>query len=199
MPHALAIIFAQNAPVPGLPAWDIKTYAAVGGGALFVLIVLVLLLRRKAPHDPERGLSEDLGTYPPAPSAGQSRLLVQGVPMRLRLVVIAPMGKKAFAKDGDVEPVLDDVVPGMGDVAAIDKPRVRIWPPQLSVPGFAPMFWRLTKRPANQAGNWVLVAGAAKASGQPILLGLALWSDKPTKKGQITLEPNQWTEAMRVG
>jgi hypothetical protein len=75
---------------------------------------------------------------------------------------------------------------------------VRIWPPQLSVPGFPPTFYRKTVRPSSQQLNWVLVAGAAKAEGQPILLGLALWSEKPTKKDQLVLEPNAWSEALRV-
>lgn len=191
----LSMLLAQGLPnVDG----ELKKYGIFAGGGVAVVFVLFLLFRGKKKHDPERGLAENLAEYPPPPKPGKHRLLVQGNPMRLRLVVVAPVGKKPFAKDGDIEPVLDEVVPGLGDVAAVDKPRVRVWPPQLSVPGFPPTFWRLTERPAKQAGNWVLLSGAARANGQPILLGLALWTDKPTKKNQLVLEPNQWSEALRV-
>lgn len=188
-------LFAQGMPIS---MEDMKKYAIYGVAGLGGLVLLFLLFRGKKKHDPEGGLAEDLSEYPPPPKASSQRLLVQGQPMRLRLVVIAPVGKKPFAKDGNVEPVLDDVVPGLGDVAAADKARIRVWPPQLSAPGFPPTFWRLTERPAKQANNWVLVAGSAKANGQPILLGLALWTDKPTKKGQLVLQPNDWSEALRV-
>lgn len=191
-------LFADVLPGPQLPSpSDLKLYGGIGGGALAV-VFLFLIFRRKKKHDPEAGLAEDLGEYPPPPRPGKRRLLVQGSPMRLRLVVVAPVGKKDFAKGGDVEPILDEVVPGLADIAEVDKPRVRVWPAQLTVPGFPPSFWRLTEKPSGQAGNWVLVAGAARANGQPVLLGLALWTDKPTKKGQLVLEPNQWSEALRV-
>src|SRR5262245_49649290 len=159
------MILAQMPEAP-LPEGDLKKYAAIAGGAVVVLFVLFLLFRQKKKHDPEAGLAENLAQYPPAPKAGRQRLLVQGSPMRLRLVVIAPVGKKAFAKDGNVEPVLEDVVPGLGEVALVDKPRVRVWPTQLSIEGFPPTFWRKTQRPDNQANNWVLVAGEARAEGQ---------------------------------
>lgn len=189
-------MFADVGPRLPLPG-DPKIYGVVGGGALAV-VFFFLVFRGKKKHDPEAGLAEDLGEYPPPPRAGKHRLLVQGSPMRLRLVVVAPVGKKDFAKGGDVEPILDEVVPGLAEIAEADKPRVRVWPAQLTVPGFPPSFWRLTEKPSGQAGNWVLVAGAARANGQPVLLGLALWTDKPTKKGQLVLEPNQWSEALRV-
>jgi hypothetical protein len=180
---------------------DLKKYGMIAGAVLLGFLVLGIffnLVFRRKKHDPERDLDENLAAYPAPPKAGKRRLLLQGNPVRLRLVVIAPVGKKPFAKDGDVEPVLDDVIPGLGDIAAVDKPRVRIWPPQLSVPGFPPTFYRKTERPPSQQYNWVLVSGSARAEGQLVLLGLALWSDKPTKKTQLVLEPNEWSEALRV-
>jgi hypothetical protein len=83
-------------------------------------------------------------------------------------------------------------------VAEVDRPRVRIWPPQMSIPGFPPTFWRKTEKPPSQDNNWILVAGEARAEGHPILLGLALWTDKPLKKNQIVLKPNEWSDQLRV-
>ena len=71
-------------------------WIVLGVGALVVLLVLVLLLRAlgggKKSGGSERGLEENLATYPPPPgSPGPRRLLVEGEPMRLRLVVVAPV------------------------------------------------------------------------------------------------------------
>jgi hypothetical protein len=91
-------------------------------------------------------------------------------PARLRLVVVAPVGRKVLSAD-QVEGVLEQVLRELGAAAAGDKPRVRVWPPQLSSAGFAPTFFRLTHRPdpAGKPSRWVLLAGPARAGGQPIL------------------------------
>src|SRR5262249_22619855 len=93
-------LLADVRPEPPIPTGgDLVKYVGIGCGVLAVLFMLMLMFRRKKKHDPEGGLGEDLGEYPPPPKAGKRRLLVQGNPMRLRLVVVAPVGKKEFAKD----------------------------------------------------------------------------------------------------
>jgi hypothetical protein len=193
-------LFADVAPpVPGLdnPAlW-------IGGGAALVLalFVCVVFLRRgkKKPHrNPEAGLAEDLATYPPAPPThGEYTLRVMNLPARIRLVVVAPVGKKPIE---DPEGLLDQVLYGLGAAARQDKPRVKIWPPQLSSEGFAPTFFRLTRKPepAGKPSGWVLLAGPARAGAQPILLGLALYSETPNQLGLMTMRELQWNEVMRV-
>jgi hypothetical protein len=44
----------------------------------------------------------------------------------------------------------------------------------------------------------VRVAGQARVGSQPVLLGLALYADDPTRLDQVVLQPNDWTEALRV-
>ena len=68
-----------------VPPDDLKKYALIGGGVVAVVLVFVIFRPRKK-HDPEGGLAENLAKYPPPPKAGRRRLLVQGHPMRLRLV-----------------------------------------------------------------------------------------------------------------
>ena len=47
-------------------------------------------------------------------------------------MVVAPVGKKHI-DSGDVEALLNQMVRGTGDaIAHQDRPRVRIWPAQLS-------------------------------------------------------------------
>src|SRR5205809_621715 len=107
---------AVDLPGLGLPPGAPMRYAIIAGGVVGGFLLLGLLFRgKKKPHDPEQGLIENLAVYPAPPKAGRRRLLLQGNPVRLRLVVIAPVGKRTFAAAGQVEPVLDDVVPGLGD------------------------------------------------------------------------------------
>src|SRR5205823_1043563 len=117
---------------------------------------------------PESGLAEDLASYPPPPKAGDYRVTVMTQPGRLRLVVLAPVGKKAL---GPPETVLEEVVRHLGEAAVDDKPRIRTWPAQLSKQGFAPTFFRVTKRPDadGKPSRWVLLAGPARAGATPAL------------------------------
>jgi hypothetical protein len=178
----------------------------LGGAALLVLLVLVflvgrLLRRRPAAADPEGGLREDLAGYPPAPAnPGPRRLLVEGYPARVRLVVIAPVGKQAHIEGVHAEPLLEHVLRGLGGVAQHDRPRVRAWPAQLSHQGFAVKFHRLTVKPEpdGRPSHWALLAGRAKVGQHFILLGLAVWTDEPTALGRLSLEPDQWLTVLRV-
>ncbi len=178
---------------------DLLLYGgAVGGVLIFVMLVVVVLRKGKKKPDPEAGLVEDLSTYPPAPRGPRHyELRVLNQPVRLRLVVVAPVGKKQVGK---VDSVLEQVFRGLGEVSIDDKPRIRVWPPQLSLKGFAPTFFRLTHRPEPEGkpSRWVLLAGPARAGGTPVLLGLACQTDSPCQLGLVTLDELQWGEVLRV-
>lgn len=177
----------------------------IGGTLLILLLVAFLVLRRllgkkQTTGGSERLLREDLAEYPPAPAAGPRRLAVEGQPARMRLVVVAALGQQAGVSASEVERFLDQVLPGLGDVARQDKPRVKVWPPQLSHRGFAPTFHRVVTRPERDGADsrWVLVAGQAKVGKFPVLLGLALQADDANSLGRLTVEPHQWAEVLRV-
>src|SRR5215831_18269286 len=107
------------APVAALPAW-VQVAIALGTVLVGTLVLLALLLvlirilfgRRKAtPKAPD--LEEDLGTYPPLKaSGGDRRLVVEGVPVRLRLVVLAPAGSQGEVDEANIEVTLERIVPG---------------------------------------------------------------------------------------
>ena len=178
-------------------------YGGIAGGVLIVLLILFALLRRggKKPVDQESGLEEDLSQYPPPPGKpGPRRLTVHGRPVRLRLVVLAPVGKRKIAEGGAVEALLDQVLRGLGPAAQQDRPRVRVWPPQLSVQGFAPTFFRRTKCPdkTGKPSHWLMAAGPARAGGTPVLLGLALWADDKGAMEQTILSETEWDAALQI-
>lgn len=184
------------------PPWPL----ALLGLAVLVLLALVVVLRRALrrrpqPPDPEAGLREDLAAYPPAPPGPlPRRLLVQDHPARLRLVVVAPIGKEARLDAANVEPLLEHVLHNLGSLARQDRPRVRVWPAQLSHHGFAVMFQRLTTRPdpEDAPSHWTLLAGRARVGQHFLLLGLAVWTEEPTTLGRLTLEPDRWPTVLRV-
>ncbi|MBY0229500.1 MAG: hypothetical protein K2W96_09495 [Gemmataceae bacterium] len=185
------------AAMPSLPIpQHYLLYGGIGAGVVFVLF-LVVLFRGKPRHDPDAGLDETLGSFPAPPPPGDRVLKVMGHPVRLRLVVVAPTGKKTVGK---VDAVLEQVLRGLGEAAIDDKPRVRIWPAQLSNAGFAPAFFRHTRRPEPEGApsRWILLAGPARAGGVPVLLGLAVLADRPSKAGSMPMTETSWGEVLSV-
>jgi hypothetical protein len=172
--------------------------------AIGVAIVVLGRVFRRAPARPDlqSGLRENLAEYPPPPAlGGPRRLTVQGVPGRLRLVVLAPVGQSAAPiEPSAAESILDGVLHGLGAVARADKPRVRVWPPQLSNQGFAPTFHRVVSKPdpEGKPSRWVLLAGPVKTAQRPVLLGLAVWADEETQIGRVNVEPNKWPDHIRA-
>ena len=182
----------------------------LGMAALIVLLlvwgildrVLRRLFRRKlTPGDWAKELDEELASYPPLVRPAESkRMTIYHLPVRLRLVVVAPAGSETRVDVENVNALLDQLVPGLGTIAANDLPRVRAWPPQLSQQGFAISFQRHTRRPEPEGApsHWLLVAGRAQVGRQTILLGLALWLDQPTALNPVVLEPHQWLDVVRI-
>jgi hypothetical protein len=181
---------------PLLIAGAVIAVVAIG---LIALGLLFILGRRQQAVDSDEGLGEDLSVYPPAPQAGSHRLKFEGQFVRIRLVVLASARNVELTADM-AEPLLQSVVFGLGDVARADKPRIRIWPPQLSHAGFVPKFFRYVRKPEPEGkpSPWILVAGQAKAGNKPILVGLALALAEPSTRGNVHLDANEWDYKLRI-
>jgi hypothetical protein len=159
-----------------------------------------LVVRSFKPAAPPPVLDEDLGSYPPCENLPDvRRLTVEGVPARLRLVVVAPLGKGDQVSENQVEELLNQVLWGLGGLLAQDRPRIRIWPPQLSIHGFPAMFQRNLKKPEadDQSSHWVLVAGSTPPRPRSALLGLALYTDVATNIGRLNMEARDWANALQ--
>jgi hypothetical protein len=179
-------------------------------GLILLLIVLAiitalwrLVFRRKkaVPPEPLDKLVEDLSKYrPPAGPPGLRRLLVEGVPARLCLVVLAPVGKDSRVDPDAAEMLLEHVIHGLGAVFKHDRPPVRIWPAQLSNEGFAVIFQRLIKKPEPEGkkSHWTMVAGRNPPGKVPILVGLCLYTDEPTTLGRLNVKSDRWGDVLRV-
>ncbi len=175
--------------------------ASVGLVILAVAVKMIRgLFRRPPPAETKSNLSEVLADYPPAPAAaGELRLQVEKSSARLRLVVLAPVGEQSVSVN-EAEDLLDQLVPQLGDIARQDRPRVKIWPKQLSASGFAQQLHTKIEIPeaAGELSRWVVVAGRAKIDGRALMIGLALQTNKPTPIGHKTVDAHEWTTLIRV-
>jgi hypothetical protein len=161
----------------------------------------LLFTRRRKERDWDEGQREDLEECPmPVQPPGESALSVYHVPVRVRLVVVAPLGKDLEIGPGEVPELLNRVFPELGRVISREEPRILVWPPQLSDLGFISAFHRrmVKPEPDGQSSHWILVAGRAPVGKQTLLLGLALWSEQRNTIGRLTLEPRQWLEVLRL-
>jgi hypothetical protein len=178
--------------------------------ALLVLLALGHLVRRlgralfrrpgrAVDHDKPLRLELDECPLPVRPP-GARALRAYHLPVRLRLVVVAPGGRDVEVDATAVEGLLERLVPGLGAVAAHDRPLVRVWPAQLSQQGFVNAFHRCTvkREREGEPSRWVLLAGRTVLLRQPILLGLGLWADEPNTFGRINLGPHQWLDVLRL-
>jgi hypothetical protein len=188
-----------------IPAWTV-----VAGVGLLLLLVLLLLVRKlwralfgrtPEPTAWDRELDINLDECPlPIRPEGERRLTVYHQPARLRLVVVAPVGREGNIDATAVEKLLDRVVPGLGAAAQNDRPRVRVWPAQMSHHGFTAAFHRHTRKAAGrgEASRWVLLAGRAQAGRQAVMVGLGLWADEPNTLDRVNLEQHQWLDVLRL-
>jgi hypothetical protein len=180
----------------------------VGMGVLIVLLIVLLaiyrfLIPKPPPKGPaqEKGVGiEDLAELASPPPQGSLVLTVEGAPVRLRLVVVAPVAKSHHFGEEVVPDLLDAFLRGLGEIARQDVPEVRIWPPQLSHQGFATTFQRMMRRPEPEGkpSPWVLLAGQTPPRPKPLLLGLALEAAHPNSIGRVTVPPEKWSEMLRI-
>lgn len=189
---------------------EVLVLVIAGAGALLVLVVLLLLLRklwralfgrRKTSDAWDRELDIDLDECPlPTKPPGERRLTVYHQPARLRLVVVAPVGRDGEVDATAVEKMLDKLVPGLGAVAQNDRPRVRVWPAQVSQQGFTAAFHRHTPKAAERGepSRWVFLAGRAQAGRQAVMVGLGLWADEPNTIDRVNLQTHQWLDVLRL-
>ena len=178
------------------------------GVALLVFIVLVFLTRRvvklfRKPKeislvDPLRVV--DLSAEPLGKNE-RTNLKVHNLPVRLGVVVLAPLGRLDLPDDEEIPNILDGLVPGLGKFVADDTPIVRSWPNQVSVGGFAnnlALHMQVGGKDLTET-PWCLVAGKTKRPGGLLLVTLALAAEASNRLGVVRLDDeSQWMQAIQV-
>ena len=172
---------------------------------MFLLIVALGILRllfggKPRTPDDRNDLTEDLSSYPDLKTtSGDRQLRAEGTPVRLRLVVLAPAGNTEVSVD-ELPKILEEIVAGLGDIYKHDRPRVKVWPKQVSYQGFASFFHNHTPTGAKDTSQtrWVMVAGRVKVGKKQYMLGVALQSIKPNTIGRRTVDSHEWSNVLRV-
>lgn len=188
------------------------TLGAIGILALLWLRRMILYVQRTWKRSRRRkkrrpklkkvkaSLVEDLtGAAETYTDPGPVRILVKGVPARLRMVVIASSGRGGEELTEDsVDWVLDYIMPGLAAAVHPDNPRIRLWPPLYSVDGFASTLSQNIRIPAPKGGRspWVTMSGPVQVGDQKFLVGLTFHTDEPTSLKQIKVKRDRWLDVL---
>lgn len=208
------MLLADLAPVPGLDFFaDEQTRliaVVVCGGALLLcvaaMVFLVLRIFRKRPAEqPTRReeLAIDVAALrvTPPPKEG-SQLEFYGTPVRLAVMVLAPVGRGGeIPAPADLANTLENLIPGLQGIVAQHEPQVVIWPNQLSSQGFLQAFFNLAALPGDHGKGtpWCSAAGKFEGGGQQYLAGLICCAAGPNSLGEMTVDkPGQWLSILRV-
>ena len=180
------------------------------GEAVGVCVAVALLVARRLlggrcrpAVKGEPDLAIDVMALPTVgPPPGGPHLAYFDVPVRLAAVVLAPSGRiRELPPLNKMNEVFDSIVPGLSGVIAAHRPVYRKWPPQLSVRGFAHMFFGHAQLPG-QGGKgtpWCSAAGLFKVDGQVFMAGLVMRAETTTNLGQRIIEEEaQWLDILRI-
>ena len=188
-----------------LLVWEVLIVSAL----LLLILIPVFRLGKivfwgKKKHlepDWDQKYREELDSCPmPVHPPGETGLAVFHVPVRIRLVVAAPVGKSSGIRLHEIPELLDHVMPGLGELVLRQQPRIRIWPAQMSDQGFSNTFARrmIKPDPEGKPSNWILITGRATAGNRTLFIGLGLWSENKTSLGLRNLEPLEWLQVLRL-
>jgi hypothetical protein len=179
--------------------------AAAAVGLAIVLAVwrwAMQWMRRPAPVTlTDASLVIDLSSLPIG-DPHSSRLTVYHIPVRLAVVVIAPLGREANPPThSQVPELLNQLVPNLASVMGHDETIVKIWPRQLSATGFGPTLLRHLQLPGGrgQGTPWCLVSGRTTFAAASYAIGLALAASSVNNLGIVSVESeHQWLDVLRL-
>jgi hypothetical protein len=96
---------------------------------------------------------------------------------------------------------IDCLIPSLTAVAAVHRPLVRPWPPQLSTQGFQHSFFSNVQLPGDRGKGtpWCSVVGRFEVGPRQLLAGLVCVAGRPNSLGQVTVaHTGQWMDVLRV-
>ena len=179
---------------------------AAGGVVFLALVVLLVMLlgrRRGPPPLNYRPLAIDLDPFGDhGPPDETPTLHCHGLPVRLAVLVLAPVGRGAGVPSGiERSAAIEQIVPGLAAVAAAHNTLLKSWPPQLSSSGFAQSFFANVKLPGDRGKGtrWCSLAGKFETDSGQFMAGMALCASRNNGLSQFAIEmPGDWFDALRV-
>lgn len=130
------------------------------------------------------------------------RLTLYHQPVRLALVVIAPVGRdKQLPRPAEMPSVVEALMPGLFAVMSAHQPEYQPWPAQLSVAGFGGFFSHCVPLPGRHGKGtpWSSVVGPFEYNGDRYLAGIVVRSASDNSIGELSVEhPGQWLDIFRI-
>ncbi|MDP6467123.1 MAG: hypothetical protein QF918_05270 [Pirellulaceae bacterium] len=187
-------------------------FVILGVGVLFLLFMLALIVmvlwlafRRKPVPPPAKSLdrSIDVATLDASGApAGLPQLEYYGCPVRLAVLILAPVGRDGSIPEKEQLPELfEQFVPHFLQVVAAHRPLLHFWPAQVSTAGFANSFFGNVALPGNRGKGtpWCAMAGRFTALGGQYLAGIVCCGNEASGLGQLAIEQEgQWRDVLRV-
>lgn len=167
------------------------------------MVAMLLWLKRRPPAvSKQADFRIDvnaLGAAGPPPAG--ARLEIRHVPVRLALLVVAPVGRGKQLPAGDLSEMADAIVPGLAGCLRAHATRVIRWPPQLSSQGFTQSFFGNVPLPGNrgQGTGWCAAAGKCERESGPFLAGMIFAAERPNSLGQFPVHgSHEWLDLLRI-
>lgn len=179
--------------------------------ALAVLLIILRVLRAivrgllslipRRERDWDEDMRYDIASLPEPnlpPALG-----VYHVPGTLRLLVVAAAGAHEKITPDNLVLTLERAVPGLGKQALRDRPKIDIWPTQLSEAGFVNAFHRCTPlhshADAGTSSEFVIIAGKAMGGGKAVMIGVVVRTAEATTFGRINVsEVGTWLDVLKL-
>ena len=172
--------------------------------AAAVLLVPWLLLRRHATPGGESGQGDSINMSEfvvGGPPEGPPSLEFYGTPVRLQLIVLAPMGRRnQLPANEELPHILNHFLSGFTHLSGLHRPVLFRWPEQLSAQGFYQAFFNQLSLPDHGRGScWSAVAGRFTVSEAQYLVGMAFTAEKANGMGEVTVQhEGQWFDVLRI-
>jgi hypothetical protein len=132
---------------------------------------------------------------------GPRRLVVKGMPARLRMVILSMGTKGGQSLSEDMaDRILDWIKRGLAEVASYDYPGVRVWPMFPSADGFANALQAHVPIPQAKGAksNWVLIAGSVQMGRAIIHVGMVLYTEEKSSLRFIKVKDERWLDVLSI-
>ena len=187
----------------------IGDWGIVVAGSLVGLGVIVVCVRwwqkRKLDSlgsDDTDDLTIDLSALPIVSVSDDPLIEFYSMPVQLRILVIAPIGRSASLPDKQHLPsILQNVIPHFMEVVNAHEPIFRAWDGQPSIEGFKQAFFNNISLPGNRGvgTHWSSITGRFSGGDSRYLIGMAFSSELPNPIGEITIAHDaQWMDVLRI-
>jgi hypothetical protein len=177
---------------------------------LLILIVVGMMLVRRFFGRPDETVIPppvDLGIdldqlIQDGPADPKLHAEVYGTPVRVAVIVLAPVGRDGVMPEMvEFFDIVNQLVPGFGEVVQRDRPLIRAWSGQLSSQGFASSFFNSIPLPGDRGKGspWCSIAGKFTANKQHYLAGIVFRGQTDNVLSQYTIQhEGQWIDILRV-